>query len=113
MGMCTALVFFMFVALTLYACCTKEKNLTYCWAVGAVLGICIWPAIIFGFIFPSRMIWIGIYVIICILTCIYIVYDTKKIMTSYTTDEYIIAALMLYVDIIQLFITVVSLLGRG
>jgi len=109
--MCTALVMFMFVALTLYACFTKEKHLQWCWAMGAVLGFCIWPAFIFAWMFPSKLGYIGLYLLIAVLTSIYIVYDTKMIMTKFGCDEYIIAALMLYVDIIQLFIMILSICG--
>lgn len=81
--------------------------------MGAVLGTVMWPAILLGFFFPSKAYWNVLYVFIIVLTSIYIVYDTKKIMRDYAVDEYIIAALMLYVDIIQLFIFILSLLGGG
>ena len=110
--MCTIMVFFMLVGLTLFACFTKSKNLEICWAMGAVLGMCFWPTLIFCWIFPSNIAYIFLYLLVAVLSCIYIVYDTRAICEKYKVDEYIIAALILYVDIIQLFIMILSLCGR-
>ena len=48
-----------------------------------------------------------------VLASIYIVLDTKMIMERLELDEYIIGALFLYTDIIQLFMYLLSLLGAG
>jgi len=47
-----------------------------------------------------------------ILTSVYIVIDSKSIMTRLQLDEYIIGALMLYCDIIKLFLFLLSLMGK-
>ena len=53
--------------------------------------------------------WIGL-----ILTCVYVIYDvyliTEKNGLEY--DEYIIASLMLYMDLVNLFIYILSIFGE-
>ncbi|HCV87453.1 MAG TPA: hypothetical protein DGB85_12840, partial [Deltaproteobacteria bacterium] len=40
-----------------------------------------------------------------------ILYDTSNIMRNYATDEYISATLALYLDILNLFTALLSILG--
>ena len=47
-----------------------------------------------------------------VLTSIYIIFDTRLIMSKMSYDDYIIAALLLYVDIINLFLYLLSIFGR-
>lgn len=110
---CAVLVCFMFIALTLFACCSKASTLNVCGAIGCVIGICLWPAIFFWWMFPSNLGYIALYLLITVLTCIYIVFDTRAICEQFDVDEYIIASLILYVDIIQLFMLVLSLCGSS
>jgi len=100
----------MVIGLTLFACCTKMK-LTWLWGIGAALSMAVWPLIIFSWIYPSMLLYNIICFLVVILTSIYIVYDTKLIMKKLSLDEYIIGALLLYVDIVQLFMFLLALLG--
>ena len=92
----------MTIGLTLFACCTKMK-LTWLWSIGACLSIAFWPLILFFIIFPTKLLYVAICGLVVVLTSIYIVWDTKLIMKKLELDEYIIGALLLYVDIVQLF----------
>ena len=89
----------MVIGLTLFACCCKFK-LTILWGIGAALSLAIWPLIIFCWIWPSRMLFNVVAFVVVVLTSIYIVYDTRLIMKKLEIDEYVIGALLLYVDII-------------
>ena len=89
----------MVLGLTLFACCCKMR-LTWLWGIGAALSCAIWPLIIFMIFIPSKMLYNLICFLVVILTSIYIVWDTKMIMTRLSLDEYVIGALMLYTDII-------------
>lgn len=89
----------MVLGLTVFACCCNMK-LTCLWGIGAALSMAVWPLFIFMWIFPSKLLFIVLAFVVVILTSIYIIWDTKMIMTKLTVDEYIIGALMLYVDII-------------
>ena len=110
--MAAALTCAMVVGLTLFACFCKMR-LTWLWGIAAAGSIALWPMILFFIIFPSK----GLYNVICffivILTSIYIIFDTKLIMSYLSVDEYIIGALILYVDIVQLFIYLLSLMGNN
>lgn len=46
-----------------------------------------------------------------LLFSFYIVYDTRMIMERFGFDDYIIAAVILYVDIINLFLKILALMG--
>ena len=107
-----ALTFAMFVGLTLFSICCRF-NLTVCWGLGAACSLVIWPMFIMMFFWPSKLLYLGLCGLIVILVSIYIIIDTKLIMEKFDTDEYIIGALMLYVDIIQLFMHILALLGNS
>ena len=96
---CAAMVFFMFVGLTTYAVFSKADPIWYM-AVASVLSVAIFPLILFCIFFPSNLLWNLLYLLIIVLTCCYIIWDTKQILERYSTDDYIIGALMLYVDLI-------------
>ena len=97
--MAITLTFAMVVGLTLFACFCKMK-LTALWGVGAAMSIAVWPLFIFMWIWPSKILFQIICFFVIILTAIYIIFDTKMIMKKLELDEYIIGALMLYVDIV-------------
>ena len=89
----------MVAGLTLFACCAKFK-LTVLWGMGAALSIAVWPLFIFCLFWPDRWLFNILAFVVVVLTSIYIVYDTRLIMKKLGTDEYIIGALLLYVDIV-------------
>ncbi|KAM7258398.1 hypothetical protein ACFE04_014139 [Oxalis oulophora] len=45
--------------------------------------------------------------------CGYIVYDTDNLIKRFTYDEYILASVALYLDILNLFLTILRILNRG
>ena len=107
-----AITTFMTLGLTLFACFCKMK-LTCLWGIAAALSCAIWPLFFFCIFFPSKMMFNILAFLVVILTSIYIIFDTKMIMTKLELDEYIIGALLLYVDIVQLFMWILSLLGSN
>ena len=102
----------MVAGLTLFACCCKMK-LTWLWGIAAAGSLAVWPLIIFLIIFPSRFLFNIVAFFVVVLTSIYIVYDTRLIMKKLSPDEYIIGALLLYADIIQLFMWILALFGNN
>ena len=58
------------------------------------------PLILFALIFPDYWMTLLIEGVLISLFSLYIIFDTRMIMNRYNYDEYIVAALMLYVDII-------------
>ncbi len=49
----------------------------------------------------------------CALFCGFIVYDTQRITTIYGYDDYLLAAIDLYLDIVNLFLYILSLMSRS
>jgi len=102
------------VALTIYACTTKT-DFTYFGGIlfVAVTILFIWGIfiLIFGFF---------LYTLYCVLALIvysiFLIYDTQLIMgkfnSEYGIDDYVIAALNIYIDIIRIFLSILQLLGR-
>lgn len=111
--MAAAMTFGVVAALTIYACTTKT-DFTF---LGSMM-----------FVITTVMILLGIFVIFSqnkfihilysslgvIVFSIYLVYDTQLIVGNHENklevDDYIIGAMMLYIDIINLFLHILSLL---
>lgn len=102
---------FIFGALTLYTFQSKRDFSfmeAYLFAgllvmIAAGLLGCIFPSIVNNIVYPL----LG-----ALLFCGYIVYDTYKITTTFGYDDYIMAAIELYLDIINLFLYILQLLSR-
>ena len=109
-------------ALTVYACTTKT-NFTFC---GGMLfaGTCLMLLLgIFFLIFGMGSYNSPTFKVINILYCglgvfiysIYLIYDTQLVMgkfgIEYSIDDYVVAAMMIYIDIIQLFLYILRILG--
>lgn len=101
----------MTLGLTVFACLCPMK-LTWVWGIAAAGTFCLLPLIFFMIFFPGNMLYQFIVYFVIILTCVYIVYDTKLICEKLGLDDYIIGALMLYMDIIQLFLWLLKAGGR-
>merc|ERR1712110_948995 len=104
-----------FTSLTAYTFISK-KDFTF---MGASLGSALWVLIIWSvinWIFPSVFGGFGHQIFaLCgaILFSLYILYDTSMIMRKLGPDDYIMAAVDLYLDIINLFLFILQLLGEG
>ena len=103
----------LFLGLTFFACACKSMKLDCCWALLIGLTMCFFPAILFFIIFPTKALYNAICVLGIIIFSIYVVFDTKMIMEYLSVDEYVIGALMIYIDIIQLFLYILQILGSN
>jgi len=101
------------VGLTIYACRTKT-DFTYCGAfLFSFLLILIFSACLFF--------WVGLGILYLVLgVCIYslyLIYDTQLIMgefgNKYNIDDYCLAALNLYIDIIYMFIKILQIIAAA
>lgn len=106
----------MTLALTSYAITTKNDFSTQTGVMLVFLFAATMFALFMPFLFHSRMMEVVISVIFIIIYGIYIVIDTQLILGSgkYSFDEedYIIAALNIYIDIVGLFVYLLQLLGN-
>lgn len=111
---------FVFAALSAYACCTKS-DFTGCGpylmcALFAMIGVSFMFSLVFAFggAVPS---WLHTAYALggAVLFSFYIVYDTQLILGqgkhAISIDDYVFAALNLYLDVINLFLYILSLFG--
>ena len=102
------------VALTIYACTTKT-DFTVCGGLLFAGVLVLMIATVLSFIFRNKIFEIVVSVFSVLLFSIYLVFDTQMILgrgeLKLTVDDYIFAALNLYIDIIVLFIEILKILG--
>jgi FtsH-binding integral membrane protein len=99
------------VALTLYTFQSKRDFSSW----GAGLFSCLWILIIAGFMqmfFASEAMNLAIGVGGAILFSLFIIFDTHMIMHRVSPEEYIIAAIDLYLDILNLFLHILRIMGE-
>jgi FtsH-binding integral membrane protein len=111
--MAAFMTFSLVIALTLYAMTTKT-DFTMEGGLIFIAGCCVF---MFGFfvMFTNNKI---IHIIFCLVAIalfgVYLIYDTQLIMgnkqNSLEIDDYILAAFMLYTDIVQLFLRILELI---
>ena len=106
-------------ALTVYAFTTK-KDFTY---IGGILFVLVSIMIFFGFFFIlfgiNNKFTSGLYSLYLILGVVlysfWLIYDTQMLIgkygNEYSIDDYVIASMMLYLDILQIFIQILNLIG--
>eukprot|EP00262_Sarcandra_glabra_P019575 TRINITY_DN7419_c0_g1_i1.p1 TRINITY_DN7419_c0_g1~~TRINITY_DN7419_c0_g1_i1.p1 ORF type:complete len:245 (+),score=22.10 TRINITY_DN7419_c0_g1_i1:195-929(+) len=100
------------VSLTLYTFWAARRGHDFNF-LGPFLFSAIMVLMVFGLIqlfFPMGKISVMIYgVLAAIIFCGYIIYDTDNLIKRYTYDEYIWAAVALYLDIINLFLSLLTI----
>lgn len=106
--------FVVVVGLMLFACQTKY-DFTGC---GTYLFVAMMCLLIFGFLcifFSSRILHLVYSSIATVLFCMILVYDTQLVVGGkhrryqYSVDDYIFAALTLYMDIIIIFMNILAI----
>lgn len=101
------------ISLTVYACTTKT-DFTFS---GGLLFVCCTLLLFLGIL---SIFLPFLHVVYCILGVflfsIYLIFDTQLIMgqfgQKYNTEDYIIAAINIYLDIVQIFLYILELLGN-
>jgi len=103
-------------ALTVYAFTTKT-DFTMMGGVFFMLGFGLLGLIIINMFFASAFLRTLICLFGAFLMGLYIIYDTQLILgkgeASLEIDDYIFAAMSLYIDIVQLFTYILQLLGNS
>jgi FtsH-binding integral membrane protein len=114
--MAALMTFSMVVALGLYAVYTKTDFSMQGGAI-FVFGCAFLMLSIFGMFTTNKFFHIFLSVLGIILFGFYLIYDIQLIVGNKTvmleTDDYIIASLMLYTDIVSIFIEILSLLTHS
>lgn len=102
-------------ATTAYAMITRD-DFTVKWGLISVVLMSMLMLAIFGIFWPTPFLY-SLYCFLGVLLFgIYLVIDTQLILggsrIAFTIDEYVAAAMLLYVDIIQIFLYILSMLSR-
>jgi FtsH-binding integral membrane protein len=102
-----------FIALTIFACQTKYDFTNWMpYLFGAL-----WVAILFGFMaafFPTNSKFELVYgIVTALIFSGYILVDTQLVMRHYHVEEEIAAAISLYLDIINLFLSILRILNSS
>lgn len=116
--MAAVLTMAMFLALTLYACTTKtDFTSNICgWHIVVIQITLIIASIPLMFILHDRLLHLFFAYIGVGIFSFYIIYDTQCIMNGdrgsgdFDDQDYILAAVLLYIDIIQLFLKIMEIL---
>lgn len=121
-GMCAGVTAAIFLAMTVYAWTTKSDFTGYGpYLMGflfALIGLSLGISIMSLFGFDVQMLRVLYAAAGVLLFTMYIVYDTQLMLGDhgghkhqFDIDDYIFAALSLYVDVVNLFMALLSLLG--
>ncbi|BBG92370.1 Bax inhibitor-1 family protein [Prunus dulcis] len=104
------------VGLTIYTFWAVKRGQDFSF-LGPFLFAATLMLMVFGLIqifFPlgpfSRMVYSALGALLC---CAYIVYDTDNLIKRLSYDEYIFGALSIYIDVVQLFLFLLSLISGG
>lgn len=104
------------VALTVYAFKTETDFTLYGGILYVVLSSVVMASLL-SFFFPSSLFRTIISVVSVILFSFYLIYDTQLILGKgelrLTVDDYIFAAMNLYLDIINLFLSILQIFGNS
>ena len=102
------------IALTIYASCTST-DFTNCGALSIVLGVALMIGTIAGLILKNKWFDVGMAVLGTIIFGFYLVIDIQLVIgknsRGYSTDDYIMASVSIYMDIVNLFIEILKLVG--
>lgn len=107
----------MTVGLSLYACYKKSEDMTMLGSLLFTVTCVAMVAMMLAWVFRSKYLELVICGFCVILWGLWIVYDTQLIVANkdgaYSVDDYIIAAMNLYIDITQLFLEILRLVGNA
>ena len=108
------------LSITLYACTTKT-DFTFCGGMlfaGSCLMFVMGLFMLFFGISSKAFPMMNIFYCGCgvLLYSVYLIYDTQLTMgkfgSEYSIDDYVLAAMMIYIDIIQIFLYILRMLGN-
>ena len=108
-----ALTSLIFIMLTIYALQTKVDMNYLSLALFTVMMVMFWWFILCFFCFPTFSFYQVYCVLGVVLMALLIVYDTKLNQEFLSYDEYVLGAVNLYLDFINMFLFILNLLSGG
>ncbi|KAJ3112602.1 Transmembrane BAX inhibitor motif-containing protein 4 [Phlyctochytrium bullatum] len=107
------LTFALFIGLTVFTVQSKVDFSGFAPFLFGALWIVIFAGFVQLFLPFSRLADLGMAIIIAILFCGYIVFDTYQLFARFNPEEYIIASVELYLDILNLFLAILRILANS
>jgi len=114
---------FIFLAMTLFAFCSKTDFTgfgPYLFAALLVLIFMSTICLMMSFFIQVKWLYMAYNALGVLIFTLYIVYDTQLILgewgghqVQFNIDDYVLAAMTLYLDIINLFLHLLALFGSG
>jgi len=102
-------------SLTMYTFWATKRGVEFTW-LGPLLFSALWALVIWGFIqvfFHPGPVSQMIYSLLgALVFCGYIIFDVHMLATKMDVDEYVWASVALYLDIINLFMNILRILGQ-
>ena len=103
------------LALTVYTFSATSRGAEFD-ALGPLLFSGLFVLVVFGFIqafFPAARVWHSAFAVLGVFVFTgYVVYDTFQLIKRYTIDDYIWASMGLYLDVVNLFLYILDLVGK-
>lgn len=114
---CASITLAMSFTLSLYACFTKNDfTKWYSGLFWALLGALV-ASIFFIIFYSNRIILIVVTFFIVVVVSLYLIADTQAIMGgnryAISLDDYVLAVMLLFTDIITIFVNLLSLFGES
>ncbi len=100
-----------FAGLTAYTFISR-KDFSYMGGMLTVGLVMVIVAIIANIFIGSSVFSLAISCVVVIVFCGFVLYDTSRIMRTHAMDEYVSAAMSLFLDFINIFLAVLRLLSR-
>ncbi|KAJ3137224.1 Transmembrane BAX inhibitor motif-containing protein 4 [Physocladia obscura] len=107
------LTFIVFISLTLFTLQSKIKFDGLAPFLFTSLTILVFASFLQIFFPFNKFVDLAIAIVTAVVFSGYIVFDTYMIFTRMTADEYVLAAVELYLDVINLFLAILRILGNS
>jgi len=115
-AICTMAMFF---GLTMYACFSKS-NMTYLFGALITTVMMLLMLVIITLFISSSFLYNLIIMLVVVLLSIYVIYDTKAIIGGskaetyqFSIDDYVMAAMIIYSDVVTIFLYLLILFGKN
>jgi len=103
----------MMIPLTILAFFLPVGKVEYWHGFLITLIVMIWPAVLFSISNPGSWVYYVVMALLMLLFCVYVIYDTQRMIQIWMVDEVVPAAMMLYFDFVMLFIVLLFIFGKN
>ena len=103
------MVFLTFLGLLVFAAKKENMPLSYRWALTSTLTFTILPTIAWFIWWPEHILYQLSYLLAAHLLSLYVMFKSKRIVKKYKMNEYVVATLFFYKDLVEVFVCLFDL----